>query len=191
MIKAIIFDCFGVLVDDYFGKPVKVGLTHDEMAAWQKIADAADRGDISNAERVDKIIPMIHGGRAKFEYESQIARRNDELLDYVLKLRKEYKTGLLSNTSDGIVERFFSTDDFVKYFDDVVLSYKVHLIKPYPEIYELIANHLDVTTNECLFIDDNPTNLSGAEVVGMRGLLYKDFEQFRIDLKKVLEHENA
>ncbi|MCL2037716.1 HAD-IA family hydrolase [Candidatus Saccharibacteria bacterium] len=191
MIKAIIFDCFGVLVDDYYGAPIKVGLTDEELVTWQKIADTADRGDISNEERLARIFPMIRGGRAKFEREARLARRHDDLLDFILKLRGKYKTGLLSNASDNIVERFFSPSDFAKYFDEVVLSYKVRLIKPYPEIYKLAAQRLSVDTNECLFVDDNPTNLSGAEAVGMHGLLYKNFAKFQTDLKDVLEKEIA
>jgi epoxide hydrolase-like predicted phosphatase len=190
MIRAIIFDSFGVLTDQVFGFLIK-DLSPQSTEKVNAINELADLGQISGQQRIQRTAQFIDGGLATIESYYRQVRINDELLDLILELRKKYKIGLLSNTSDNDVERFFSPADMAKYFDDVILSYRVQLTKPHPEIYQLAAQRLNVTPAECVFIDDNAHNIAGAEAVGMRGILYQDFSQFKKDLDKVLEQKNA
>lgn len=57
-------------------------------------------------------------------------------------------------------------------FDGMVVSAFVHLMKPDRRIYELLASTYDLVLGECLFVDDVPVNVTGAERVGMQGLVY-------------------
>jgi len=52
-------------------------------------------------------------------------------------------------------------------FRDVVVSGRERMLKPRPEIYELLLARNALVAEECLFIDDNPGNVEGARAVGM------------------------
>ena len=52
-------------------------------------------------------------------------------------------------------------------FEDVVVSGHERLLKPEPEIYRLLCARNGLRPEECLFIDDSPANVAGAQAVGM------------------------
>jgi HAD superfamily hydrolase (TIGR01509 family) len=190
MIKAIIFDHFGVLVDSVYDT-LYADLPDRDRQLARSIGAAADRGEITNAERDEQIMPFLGNSRVKIDAARGRARRNEELLSLILELRHDYKIGMLSNAASGLVESFFSADDMKKYFDDIVLSYKVRLTKPDQEIYLLAIDRIGVAPHECIFVDDDWRNVMAAEAVGMHGIVYRDFAQFRIDLQDVLGESQA
>jgi epoxide hydrolase-like predicted phosphatase len=84
--------------------------------------------------------------------------------------RSGVKTGLLSNS--------WSTDHYdrellMELFDVSVISAEVQMHKPQPEIYRLAAKRLEVTPEECLFVDDLKENCDGAEAVGMTAIRHR------------------
>lgn len=190
MIKAILFDHFGVLVDPVYTTLLD-NLPDQTIKTILSISDAADRGEITNIERDKQIAPFLEGGKARIDAAHAKARRNDALLTFILELRRNYKIGMLSNAANGLVESFFTPDDIKIYFDDVVLSYEVHLIKPHREIYLLAAERLGVMPHECVFIDDVRRNIIGAEAAGMHGVVYKNLPALKLDLEKIIEDEHA
>ena len=105
--------------------------------------------------------------------------QNQELQNAIKTLRPNFKIGLLSNAGAGFWKRF-SEDELKAYFDDIVLSYQVGLVKPDPKIFELAAQRLGVATHECIFFDDDSNNAHAAKQCGMTGITYKwgmDIEQ--------------
>jgi epoxide hydrolase-like predicted phosphatase len=80
------------------------------------------------------------------------------------------RTGLISNSWGlGIYDRAP-----IDLFDETVISGDVGLHKPQPEIYELACERLGVEASACVFVDDLRENVTGAEVVGMTGVLHRD-----------------
>ena len=47
-----------------------------------------------------------------------------------------------------------------------------HVLKPDPAIYRLAIDRMGVEADDCLFLDDQPANVAGAEAVGMRALWF-------------------
>jgi epoxide hydrolase-like predicted phosphatase len=58
-------------------------------------------------------------------------------------------------------------------FDAIVLSHEEGCRKPEPRIYLLAATRIGVEPEACVFVDDIPTNVEGAEAVGMAGVLHR------------------
>jgi putative hydrolase of the HAD superfamily/hydrolase len=56
------------------------------------------------------------------------------------------------------------------------------MIKPNPEIFELMAERLGVQPNECLMIDDIAANIAGAEAVGMEGVIFTSNDELQREL---------
>lgn len=59
-------------------------------------------------------------------------------------------------------------------FRDIVVSGQVGMLKPDAEIYELLCLRNGLTPGDCLFIDDSPENVAGAEAVGMAAFHFTD-----------------
>ncbi|MBI1301550.1 MAG: HAD-IA family hydrolase [Alphaproteobacteria bacterium] len=96
-------------------------------------------------------------------------------IQLLLRLKQQYKLYLLSNTNSihfKIVEQVFrqKLDDteWSMLFDKVFLSHEMGLRKPSEEIYREVVRQIGGEAHECLFFDDLPENLKGAEKVGMK-----------------------
>lgn len=83
------------------------------------------------------------------------------------------KTAILSNCSPEEVSTL-KESELYKFFDEVILSYEVHMKKPDSCIYEEAARRLSVTPSECIFVGDGGSNeLAGAKAVGMKAIQAK------------------
>jgi putative hydrolase of the HAD superfamily len=111
---------------------------------------------------------------------------NEVLLTYIrAKLKPKYKLGIISNaTADWVSEILIKND--VRLFDEIVISHQVGIAKPEPTIYEMLLKKLNVGADEAVFIDDIETHCEGARAVGMQAILYKEFEQMKLELEKIL-----
>ena len=72
---------------------------------------------------------------------------------------------------------------FLDAFDGVVVSGEVKTLKPQPEIFQILFERHDLTPSDCVFIDDVPANVAGAEAVGMHGHHFTSPESLRADLE--------
>jgi 2-haloacid dehalogenase len=67
-------------------------------------------------------------------------------------------------------------------FRDIVVSGDERLIKPDPAIYRLLLERNGLQAADCLFIDDSPKNVAGAEAVGMKAHHFTSPEALRVQL---------
>jgi 2-haloacid dehalogenase len=68
---------------------------------------------------------------------------------------------------------------FLNRFRDIVVSGDERLIKPDPAIYRLLLARNGLAAGSCLFIDDSPRNVAGAEAVGMQAHHFTSPEALR------------
>ena len=187
MIKAIIFDCFGVLVgegwkpfrDEYFGT---MGEKHD----WaEEQMQRVSRGQISHEEfaklmheetgvQPEDFIEVLHDNPS-----------NVALLEYIEDLTPKYKIGFLSNVGKNRLAELF-TEHQLGLFDEMTLSYEIGISKPNPEAYKYTAQKLGVMPAECIFVDDTVSYCKGAEATGMKTIVYTDFRSFKQQLETML-----
>lgn len=189
MIKAVIFDFFGVLVGDGFESTYREagGNPEADKDFIQNLLDEANRGSITTDVFRQKICDKL--GISVESYQSAIKRAeliNHELLGYIKHLRKKYKTAILSNVNKGGLERRVSRDILYEYFDEVIVSADVGYIKPEPEIYQLTADRLGVKIDECVFIDDRIGYVAAATELGMKSIQYDNFAQMKKELEVIL-----
>ena len=189
MIRAIIFDCFGVIVTDVLQSiREEIAQTNPEGAeAIKDIIAANNRGLIEPGETNERIATIL--GISSGDFRRQIAQgeaRNDKLLTYILDLRATYKTGMLSNIAGSSLARRFPDDELKSYFDVVVASGDIGFAKPERQAYEIVADRLNLRCDECVFIDDRELFCEGATSVGMRAIVYTNFAQCKYDLETLL-----
>lgn len=191
MIKAVIFDCFGVLATEawlpfkekYFAEPGR----YEEASDLMKQANA---GLISLDEFLEQISKKAGLGPAEVLKALRQNVPNEPLFDYIRReLKPGYKLGFLSNVADDYMRKLFSAEQ-LGLFDCVTLSYKTGFIKPETKAYTIVAERLGVKPAECVLVDDKQSNVSGAEQAGMHGILYRDFGVFKGELEQLLNSKS-
>ena len=192
MIKAIIFDCFGVLAQDGWLQYSETRFkTPVERLAASDLLKQHDAGFLSAEDFATQASEM--SGLPKDELQKIITThhsKNDQLLGHIASLKKSgYKIGLLSNVGEDWLDNFLTKEER-EMFDDIVLSYKVKLLKPDPLIYMMAADRLGVLTQECVFIDDRQVCVDGARNVDMHAIRYQNFDQFIAELSTILTNTN-
>jgi epoxide hydrolase-like predicted phosphatase len=188
MIKAIIFDFFGVLVTEGFKKFRDEHFPGDDKK-WQEAVDLVNLHDSGQISKDQFIQGLADISGESFDYVAQNINSNQPnrlLVEYIRnELKLKYKIGLLSNSGDNYLSQMFGPKD-VELFDDVVLSYRFKMIKPLPEIFELAAKRLGIQPSEAIFIDDSSSHCDGAQTTGMKTILYKDFPSFKKEIEQAL-----
>jgi len=189
VIKAVIFDCFGVLVGTGYwnvyrqlgGDPVKDAEFLDEVLA------KADSGRITSAELAQIVSERLGITIEQYERTHQADEvPNQEVFAFIRELKPRYKIGLLSNVGPGTIERKIPPD-LLELFDTKVISSEVGLLKPDPAIFRLAAERLGVAPSEAVFTDDHAEYLPGAVQVGMPTVLFTGLADFKEKFAQLAE----
>lgn len=191
MIKAIVFDCFGVLL----GNAYKLHLTEVEKTDPERakeiraINHASDMGILTREETAAAVSDLFGMDVEDFlEEQNQLEVPNEPLLEYIATLKDKYKIGLLSNVSTR--ERLsirFKPGDLDAHFDTIVASGDEGYAKPQPEVYEIVATRLGVLPSECVMIDDIEAFCDGAREVGMQAIQFLNTKQCIADLNTLID----
>ena len=102
--------------------------------------------------------------------------KRDEMVERVRAIRSAgVRVGMITNNLREYGARWRSMIPVDELFDHVVDSCEVGLRKPDPRIYELALSRFPgATPAGTAFLDDLPSNIAGAEAVGMVGVLVED-----------------
>lgn len=191
MIKALIFDCFGVLYWDDLNRLYNL-VSPDKFQDLNDIMHACDHGYISKEDFLNQVAVL-----AGISVEAVVAvmhdkhRRNEPMVERLRELKRDYKVGLLTNMGPGTIEEVFTENEREELFDAVIISSEVGLIKPSRDIFELASEYIGVPADETVFIDDRPVNIDGAERTGMKTILFTTNKQFEVELERLTEPVNA
>lgn len=192
MIKAIIFDYYGVLLANTHSQRLgRLRQTSPEKAdEFSAVNRAADRGIISQQESRERMAELF--GISYHELLAEYAngeQPNESLISYIEnELKPNYKIGLLSNsTSREQLDVRFSEGRLDAIFDTVVSSGEIGYIKPQPEAYISTAAKLGVLPEECVMVDDVQEFCDGAAAVGMQAIHFTDTNQIANDLSYLID----
>lgn len=198
-IEAVLFDFGGVLLQHGDGidhQPIeeRFGLTPGTLmrCLYQegRYADAYV-GRCTREEWWESVRQAI--GRAAAEHAPAVLKAleeadhplNPDVISLVRSLRPRYRTGVVSNTTDGLEPRLRLEFGIADLFDVLVGSGDLGVAKPHPEIYLHTARRLGLPPDTCVFIDDVQRHVDGALAVGMKGLRYASFPQLLNDLRSL------
>ena len=83
--------------------------------------------------------------------------------------------GLTDNVKE-IVTHLRQQYDFWQWFEAVVVSAEVGMMKPHPEIFQYVLQHHQLHADETVFIDDHLPNIEAASALGMHTIHFVDAE---------------
>jgi len=197
MIRTIIFDIGNVLAGfDWRSFYEKQGFDESML---ERLARATvlsedwkeyDRGCVSDegmlelfVENDPEIENQIRSALADFH---GLVTHYDYSISWICELKqKGYQILVLSNFSEKALKECWGSLDFLPYVDGGILSFRDKLVKPMPEIYQLILSRYRLKAEECVFLDDTQANVDAAIKAGMHALRFVNRQQAEEELKKL------
>lgn len=193
MIKTVIFDWGGVLIDNPADDLQKycANVLGVEMPVLKNIFSQYEagfqRGLIAETELWKNICAQMNVDRPKSaslwkEAVQNVFTDKPEVFNLITKLREGgYKLGFLSNTEIPTME-YFLDNQYDKYFDTTVFSCAERLAKPDAAIYSLALERLNAQPSETIYIDDRADYIEAAKKIGINGVVFSDANQLIAEL---------
>ena len=192
----VVFDLGGVLID-WNPRYLYRQLIEDEAeierflaevchAAWN---EEQDRGR-TFAEAVEEAAARHPGERALIEayhhrWHEMLAGPIEGSVQILCELKQAgYELHALTNWS---VEKFpiaRERYDFLTWFESILVSGEVGLIKPDPRIFQLLLASIGRPAQDCIYIDDNARNVAAAAALGFDAIHFQAVDQLRRDLTR-------
>lgn len=217
MIKAVIFDLGGVLIDldmhRCFENIKSLGVDIDKLNQYGHVDSNLKGATICEGVSASGLMHLYQVGKVSTEdFLGAILKLSDSAttyqqvadawnsclltiphykLDFIYKLRSEgYVTYLLSNTNDAhwkYIREKSFPQPINTYFDKCFLSQEMGMAKPNADIYESVISQIPFSANECLFIDDSKANCEAAEAVGIQTINVPVRTDFRENIYAFLQ----
>lgn len=197
MIKNLVFDFGGVVVDIYWKDAVKefarIGLGNAGVVLdrykQNGIFLELEEGKIDQDTFLTRLSELC-GGKPVTRDEAEGAwlgffrTVSEKRMKMLEELHRKYKMFLLSNTNPFVMGWARSTRftpwgrplDY--YFDKLYLSYKLGVTKPSPEIFQRMIDDAPLLPEETLFVDDGASNIEAARKLGFATLLVEEGEDW-------------
>lgn len=177
MLKAIIFDADGVLVDSMYYQ------AEAWIKTFKEVGISITREDIyelegSNNQRLIKSIFEKAGKELETWHLEQLPEKKREalefdkikpfegILDCLKELKQHLKLAIVSgshvDTVTEVVNKYFSNC-----FDVIVTGSDLERGKPDPDPYLKALEMLDLTKNECIVIENAPLGITAAKRAGL------------------------
>ncbi|MBR6874416.1 MAG: HAD family phosphatase [Ruminococcus sp.] len=136
-----------------------------------------DRGVLT----VEEVLRLFIAKAPQYDREIRLAfakiggcpKLRDMTIPMIKQLKAQgHRVYFLSNYFEFLIHSAPWVLEFREYMDGGIFSCYEHIVKPMPEIYELLCSRYSLDPADCVFIDDSPKNITGAENVGIRAILY-------------------
>ncbi len=202
MIKAIIFDMDGVLIEakewHYEALNRALGLFGYEIsrAAHLTTYDGLPTKKKLELLSLEEGLPMqLHGviNELKQQYTMEMVhttcrpRFNHEFA--LSRLKAEgYKLAVASNSISDTISVMLQKAHLYNYFDVILSNQDVTHSKPHPEIYQEAIRRLNLTPEQCLVVEDNEHGIQAAKSAQAAVLVVKEVSDVTYDnIKKYIE----
>lgn len=180
MIKAIIFDMDGVIIDSepfHFEsdqltmKSFGIDVSHEELNKYVGVANPIMWAELKEkynlASSVDQLLE-----KQDYYINFLMGNRQLEPVDGIPELLAEakkagMKIGLASSSGRSFIEMILAKLGIIHYFEVIVSGEEVKNSKPAPDIFLKAAEKLKVSPKDCLVIEDSQHGVKAAIVAGM------------------------
>ncbi len=182
MVKAVIFDIDGVLIDSletnlrFFRDVLKFGGYKQLLTkkAYKKMyhLTAVDTFKVitglTNKKEIDRWEKLIHH-YPRTAYKLKIV---PDSIEVIKQLATKYKLALVTSRIEAGVNNYLNATDTQKYFDSIVHFGHYRNPKPHPEPLLIACQRLKVKPEQAVYIGDTLTDIQAAKAATMKVILY-------------------
>lgn len=152
-----------LLLEEVFHHPDWLSLDRGTMLMAEVIPKFAARTGIT-VSRMEDFFEHIINSLVKITETEELLYR---LLDH------HYSVYYLTNMSSAFFETLNERNDFISLFKGGIVSGKELMMKPDPDIYELLIERYDLVPSETLYIDDHEQNVNVAQAIGFQTIQFE------------------
>ena len=199
-INTIIFDLGGVLIDwnplyvfnDLIPDPEQRTYFFQNVCTsdWNEQQDAGTLIAKATEERI-RLFPEWENEIRSY-YGRWVEMLGEPLQGTVEILKKlidspNYRIYALTNWSAETfpIAKSMKRFEFLNWFEGILVSGEEKMIKPQPEIFELILSRYSIDRTKAVFIDDNLRNVRASTAVGLETIHFQSSEQLAEELKRL------
>src|ERR1035437_5659520 len=195
MHKAILFDLGRVLIDFDFRRGYRAleGLcpyTAEEIPrrlAGTGLVERFETGLVEPRDFVDQMRRILD---LKVDFDQFRAIWSSIFTDILIPesmlegLGRRYRLGLGSNNNALHFEMIRPTyGHLLRHFDDLVLSFEVHAMKPRPEIFQAAVERAGCRPEECFYTDDIASYIEAATRMGIDAVAFESRMQLEGEMR--------
>jgi len=192
MIQCIVFDLSEVLIAGLVGieKELSRELAVPEREILPCFADGVFEqllvGSISEEIYLAHVIAKgqwpMDVARLKAAIRCNFHNTVEGTIDILAGLASDYELALLSDHAREWISYIRAVHPFMGMFRHAFFSFNLKGTKDDPATFVKALGAMSTSPEECLFIDDNPTNIRVAESVGIPSIRFLDAAQLAADL---------
>lgn len=197
MIRTIIFDFGNVLAFFDHQRAIKKLLRYTDVPSTElalvlyggPLEDDFEHGKLSTAQY---FAAVEADGRLQCSHDDFVAAfvdifwENTPVTALIPRLKKHYRLVLASNTNAAHFEHYRKQFDHVlKHFDRLVVSFEAGARKPHREFFQYCERFAGCAPDECLFIDDLPSNVAAAEAFGWKGIVAGEPDELVLRMREL------
>jgi beta-phosphoglucomutase len=206
MIKAILFDMDGVLIEakewhydalnkalDLFGMPIS---RFDHLTTFDGLPTKKKLQMLSKERHLpEELHDFINDMKQQYTMEIVHTECKPTFVhEFALSTLKAkgYKIAVCSNSVRNTVEMMMEKASLSQYIDLMISNEDVVQGKPDPEMYSKAMKHFGLKPQECLIVEDNENGIKAAKAAGGHLLVVREVIDTNFDniLKKINEIEN-
>ncbi|MBP7175178.1 MAG: HAD family hydrolase [Thermoclostridium sp.] len=180
MIKAIIFDMDGVIIDSepihfesdqltmkFFGIEVSHGELNKYVGVANPVMWAELKEKFNLSASVDELLEKQDHFKG-FLFNNRKLEPIDGIRNLLAEAQKAgMKIGLASSSGRTFIEMILNRLGIIHYFEVIVSGEEVKNSKPAPDIFLKAAEFLKISPNNCLVIEDSQHGVRAAILAGM------------------------
>jgi putative hydrolase of the HAD superfamily len=145
-----------------------------------------ERGEISVDDFVEMMLKVLDhkiDSETFKKFYSEIFTFNQNVIDLLPVIKKNYRLFLLSNTNAIHHQYGWKDFPFIKHFENLILSHEVGAVKPEEDIYRAVEASSGLPSEEHIFIDDIKEYAEAAKKLGWDGLQFTGYDTLVADLR--------
>jgi pyrophosphatase PpaX len=183
MIKAVIFDVDGVLIDSFaanlkfyqdlltaagYVSPTKEELKNLFHMTMEGVIRVLIKSD--NPQEIKRV--WLMGKDRAVDYPDELLITPDNYVSVIRKLYKKYKLGIVTSRIRGYVFNLPQLSNLEKYFSDAVYFEDTEKHKPDPSPLLLSAKRLGFKQEEMIYVGDTESDIQAAQAANMKMILF-------------------
>ena len=185
MMKAVIFDMDGVLVDS---QPYHFKADIDTLAQYGVVKDRKFYEAFAGTLTADRMRTLKEMFKLDVSVEEMTEKREKMILDimgkedivpvagipeFLRSIKEKGLTTAVASSSDyKLIYLILDRLNIARYFDSVTSGIDVKRGKPSPDVFLLAAERIGMDSADCLVVEDSENGVNAAKAAGMKALGY-------------------